>query len=104
MLGMKKEPIIEHFLTQMPVKFSVEMYGPFIMTGAVIEVDAVTGRAIGIERVRVQDDTLVVDENADDGIGDGSDQLDPVRLARSSRILAVSITWPSLRINLLSME
>lgn len=53
MLGMKKEPIIHHFLTQMPVKFEVETTGPSIMTGVCIEVDAMAGKAVRIERIRI---------------------------------------------------
>ena len=39
MLGMKKEPIIENFLTQMPVRFSVDTEPPFVMSGVWIDVD-----------------------------------------------------------------
>lgn len=61
-LGMKKEPIIEHFIKQMPVKFSVEEEaGPFIMTGVWIEVDTTTGKALEIKRVKVVDDMLHID-------------------------------------------
>lgn len=55
LLGMKKEPIIQNFITQMPVRFAVETEPPFIMTGAWIEVDGETGRALAIQRVRIVD-------------------------------------------------
>ena len=57
MLGMKKEPIIDHFITQMPTKFSVELTGPFVLSGVLITVDATTGKAEKIERVRILDDS-----------------------------------------------
>jgi len=60
-LGMKKEPIIERFIKQMPVKFVVEEANPFIMTGAWVEIDVETGKALVIERVKVIDDALHVD-------------------------------------------
>lgn len=63
MIGMKKEPIIENFLTQMPVKFSVEMSNPMILCGAVIEIDRQTGKALSIERIRLQDDAVTINEN-----------------------------------------
>lgn len=56
MLGMQKDPIIQHFLTQIPVKFTVDANPPYVLSGAVIEVDAETGDAIGINRVRVIDE------------------------------------------------
>ncbi len=61
LLGMKKEPIIRHFLTQMPVRFVVEESNPVIMTGVWIEVDTATGKAVAIERVSVLDDDLHFD-------------------------------------------
>lgn len=61
MIGMKKEPIIQHFLTQMPVRFTVEETSPVIMTGVWIEVDADTGKALAIERIKVIDDDIQFD-------------------------------------------
>lgn len=61
MIGMKKEPIIQHFLYQMPVKFTVETSSPVIMCGVWIEVDTATGKATKIERVRVIDNDLNTD-------------------------------------------
>lgn len=63
MLGMKKEPIIEHFFKQMPVRFVEDNTPPFVLSGAWIEVDTQTGRAINIQRVRVVDDQINVDMN-----------------------------------------
>lgn len=58
MLGMQKEAIMKNFLTQLPVKFSVDTNPPFVLCGAMIEVDAQTGKAIAIERVRVVDENI----------------------------------------------
>lgn len=56
MLGMQKDAIIQHFLTQMPVKFTVATHPPYVLSGVVIEVDPQTGRALKIERVRLIDE------------------------------------------------
>lgn len=61
-LGMKLDSIIHHFKTQMPVRFTVETEGPIVLSGAWIEVDANTGKAIKIERVRMVDDKLQIDD------------------------------------------
>lgn len=61
MLGMKKGPIIKHFLDQMPVKFEVATDMPAIMSGVWIEVDIDTGKAVKIERVKVVDNELHID-------------------------------------------
>ncbi len=61
MIGMIKEPIIQHFITQMPVRFTVDTSIPLVMTGVVIEADPTTGKAIDIQRVKVVDDNIVVD-------------------------------------------
>jgi len=65
MLGMKKEPIIENFLTQMPTKFSVDTSMPVVMSGAWMEVDTETGHTTKIERIRIIDEDLNID-NSDD--------------------------------------
>ncbi|MBT3456396.1 TIGR00282 family metallophosphoesterase [bacterium] len=56
MIGMKKGPIIDRFITQMPRKFEVSESSPFILTGACIEVDVESGKATSIERVFVKDE------------------------------------------------
>lgn len=62
MLGMKKDAIIQHFLTQMPTRFTVETEGPMVLSGVWIEIDSETGKATAIERVRVIDDEIVVSQ------------------------------------------
>lgn len=65
MIGMKKEPIIQNFLTQMPVKFTVETEGPLVLSGAVISIDTVTGKALNIKRIYLVDDGIVPDIHED---------------------------------------
>ncbi len=57
-IGMKKEFMIERFKTQMPTKFVVDTEPPIIMTGIWVEIDADTGKAIQIHRVKVIDQDL----------------------------------------------
>ena len=61
-LGMKKEAIISRFLTQMPSKFVVEKTNPVVMSGVWIEVDTSTGKAIAIERIRIIDQELFLEQ------------------------------------------
>jgi len=61
MIGMKKEAIIQNFITQMPTRFVVDTSMPVIMTGACITVDTDTGKALAIERIKVIDDAVAVD-------------------------------------------
>jgi metallophosphoesterase (TIGR00282 family) len=50
-IGMRRDEVLERFLTQRPVRFEVAK-GPVILQGAVVEVDEKTGRASGITRVQ----------------------------------------------------
>ncbi|MFA6065965.1 MAG: TIGR00282 family metallophosphoesterase [Candidatus Babeliaceae bacterium] len=61
MIGMKREIVIRQMLTQMPAKFEVETEGPMCMTGAIIDIDSETGKAIHIERLKVIDENLKID-------------------------------------------
>jgi 2',3'-cyclic-nucleotide 2'-phosphodiesterase len=61
MIGMKSEPIINHLMTQMPVRFEVETEGPMIMTGVCIHIDAVTGKALEIEPIKIIDEDIQLD-------------------------------------------
>ncbi len=58
MIGMKRHAIIHNLITQMPVKFEVELEGPFSLYGIVLTLDVKTGRALAIERFKVFDDHL----------------------------------------------
>jgi calcineurin-like phosphoesterase len=65
MLGMKKEPIIHNFLTALPVRFTPDNATPIVMSGAWIEIDTETGKAVKIERVMIIDNDLVVGSEDD---------------------------------------
>ena len=65
MLGMKKEPIIEHFITQLPVKFVVDSSAPVLLNGVVIEIDTQTGKATRIERLSLLDTDIHITEDGD---------------------------------------
>jgi 2',3'-cyclic-nucleotide 2'-phosphodiesterase len=64
MLGMKKEPIIRHMMTQMPTKFEVDDNGPFVLSGVYIDIDTTTGKALALERIRIIDDELHITSDA----------------------------------------
>lgn len=49
-IGMRREPIIEKFLTQRPVRFEVAKKNP-MLCAVVIDIDEATGKARQIERV-----------------------------------------------------
>ncbi len=59
-LGMKLDAIINHFITQMPTRFTVETEGPGLLNGVVITIDMRTGKATHIERVRIIDSDLKI--------------------------------------------
>ena len=61
MLGMKTDIIMQRILTQMPQKFAVEHRGPYALHGMCVKVNAKTGKAVSIERIRLVDDELQVD-------------------------------------------
>jgi metallophosphoesterase (TIGR00282 family) len=60
MLGMKKEAIIEHFLTQLPVKFTVETNAPVLLNAVIMEIDTNSGKAVSIERLSIIDSDIQV--------------------------------------------
>jgi len=49
-IGIKRDPVIERFLTGMPTRFEVAT-GPVVLSGVVVAIDAETGNARSIERV-----------------------------------------------------
>lgn len=61
-IGFKKEAIIEKFQNQMPTRFMVETKAPIVMTGIWVEVDVKTGKAIQIQRVKVVDEELRLED------------------------------------------
>jgi metallophosphoesterase (TIGR00282 family) len=50
-LGVRVDRVLERFLSPLPVRFEVAS-GPVLVQGAVVEVDAQSGRALGIRRIR----------------------------------------------------
>lgn len=58
MIGMRKEPIIQNMITQMPARFMVDTQMPLLMTGVWIDIDTHTGKAVHIERIRIVDDAV----------------------------------------------
>jgi len=64
LLGMESEPIIHRFLTQMPVRFSVEMRPPYKLEGVIIEADIQSGLAQSIKRLQIIDTDI--DGDVDD--------------------------------------
>ena len=65
MIGMKVESVLPHFLTQMPIRFTVETSGPAILTGAWIEVDTATGKALQIDRIKIIDEDIKMNGEAE---------------------------------------
>ncbi len=63
LIGMKKEPLIQNMLTQMPVKFVVETQGPMMLSGVWVDIDVISGKARAIERIRIIDDQLRFDSH-----------------------------------------
>jgi len=53
-IGVKKEIAIEKFLTQMPRRFEVAS-GPCLFSAVLLEVDTTVGKAVSVERIRLQD-------------------------------------------------
>lgn len=60
MIGMTKEPIIRQFLTQMPVRFAVDTASPMVLSGLLITVDAITGKAVAAKPIRIYDEELTL--------------------------------------------
>lgn len=62
MIGMTKESVMPTFLTQMPSRFVVDTKPPVIMSGVWVEIDVENGKALHIERVRILDEELTIDQ------------------------------------------
>lgn len=61
MIGMKKDPIIKHMITQMPIKFEVDSSPPLVLTGVCVRIDTQTGKALSIEPIKVIDPDIHLD-------------------------------------------
>lgn len=53
-LGLDPKLVVERFITQLPNKFTLAA-GPCVVRGALVEIDAATGRALGIQRISVDE-------------------------------------------------
>ena len=60
MLGMRKDVIIKHLITQMPQKFVVDNKPPAVLSGVCITANSETGLASKIERIRVIDQDIEI--------------------------------------------
>ncbi len=58
-LGMKRESVIEKFITALPQRFEVDDYGRMQINAVYIDIDLDTGKAKKIERIRIDDDHLL---------------------------------------------
>ncbi len=52
-IGIRKELSIQRFLTQMPVRYEIAKKDP-VLCGVIVSIDDSTGKALGIERVKVE--------------------------------------------------
>ena len=55
-LGMRREPVIEKFLTALPKRFEVVENGRGLLSGCLLEIDDVTGKAKTIELIQINED------------------------------------------------
>lgn len=55
MIGATKEPLIQKFLNQMPTRHGVATDAPYVLSGAVVTIDTVIGKALAIETVYIVD-------------------------------------------------
>jgi len=55
-LGMKREAIIEKFLTALPQRFEVVEQGRSILSACIIEIDEQTGKAKSIQPIQISED------------------------------------------------
>jgi metallophosphoesterase (TIGR00282 family) len=60
-LGMKHEGMMQRILTQMPFRGEVDTRPPFALHGVLITIDPTTGKATGIERIKVVDNDISAD-------------------------------------------
>ena len=51
-IGVRREEVLQRFLTQLPTKFEVAKKD-IRLHGAVVRVDELSGKALGIERIAV---------------------------------------------------
>ena len=59
-IGMNKEQILKRFVTQMPEKFEPTDYGRGLFNAVVLNIDTESGKALGIKRILITTDPLVI--------------------------------------------
>ncbi len=50
-IGVKKEIVLEKFISKMPARFEVETKEPYQFNGVIVSIDPKSGRALSIERI-----------------------------------------------------
>ncbi|MFV9509774.1 TIGR00282 family metallophosphoesterase [Tepidibacillus sp. LV47] len=60
-LGMKKEEVIEKFITSMPQRFEVDKSGRWQLNAVIIDIDLASGKAKHIERIFLNQEKTIVD-------------------------------------------
>lgn len=60
-IGMRRQAIIENFRSQLPARFETPDYGEGQLNACLIELDNKTGRATGIEAIRIDEDTFFME-------------------------------------------
>ncbi|MBO1085500.1 MULTISPECIES: TIGR00282 family metallophosphoesterase [Enterococcus] len=55
-LGMRREPVIEKFLTALPKRFEVVEQGRGLLSGCILDIDDQTGQAKDIQLIQINDD------------------------------------------------
>ncbi|AZP91802.1 TIGR00282 family metallophosphoesterase [Enterococcus mundtii] len=55
-LGMRREPVIEKFLTALPKRFEVVEQGRGLLSGCILDIDDQTGQAKNIQLIQINDD------------------------------------------------
>jgi metallophosphoesterase (TIGR00282 family) len=55
-LGMRREPVIEKFLTALPTRFEVVEKGRSMLSGCLLELDDMTGKAKEIQLIQINND------------------------------------------------
>lgn len=63
MIGFKPESRLQTFITQMPFKNEVDIQAPAVLSGVVIDIEPVTGKALKIERIRIIDESISIDNS-----------------------------------------
>ena len=60
-LGMKKEAVIEKFMTSLPQRFEVDKESKWQLNAIVVDIEMNTGKALNIERIHIDQDSPIMD-------------------------------------------